>query len=35
MDLSFEEIETMDAPEPWYIIVGDIIILIGAVVTIT
>ncbi|WP_341941484.1 daptide-type RiPP [Microbacterium sp. LWH10-1.2] len=35
MDLSFEEIETMDAPEPWYIIVGDIILIIGAVVTIT
>ncbi|MFF3027416.1 MULTISPECIES: daptide-type RiPP [Microbacterium] len=35
MDLSFEEIETMDAPEPWYIIVGDIVILIGAVVAIT
>lgn len=35
MDLSFEEIETMDAPEPWYIIVGDIVILLGAVVAIT
>lgn len=35
MDLRFEEIETMEAPEPWYIIVGDIIIVIGAVVAIT
>lgn len=35
MDLSFEEIESMDAPEPWYIIVGDIIIITAAVVAIT
>ncbi|MGH3690375.1 MAG: daptide-type RiPP [Microbacterium sp.] len=35
MDLSFEEIEAMDAPEPWYIIVGDIIIIVGAAVAIT
>lgn len=35
MELHFEEIEAMDAPEPWYIIAGDILIIIAAVATIT
>jgi hypothetical protein len=35
MNLSFEEIEAMDAPEPWYIIVGDIVIIIGAAIVVT
>lgn len=35
MDLRIEEIETMDAPESWYIIVGDILIIVAAAVAIT
>lgn len=35
MNLHIEEIESMDAPEPWYIIVGDVIIIIAAVLSVT